>query len=396
MIAWPCHARRTLAVLAALAVLPVAVVAAPAPARAAAPPAPSTTLPVPPPATAELLADLDTGRVLLASNVHRRLPPASLTKMLTAMIAVARIPADAVIPVSARAANVTPDRVGLKAGQRWGFGIVLHALLISSANDAAYALAERISGSVERFAGVMQLAASELGMVDHPQLRDPAGLDGTEGVDGGNLLSTWDVAVAARDLLANPTLAGIVRLTHYRFIGPHNIVYDLANHNRAFLESYPGAIGVKTGFTDPAGVCVAEAAERGGRALLAVVMNGVSPDRTAELLLDRGFAIPIAAERHDPTLPAVRQPVPRPPAPSSTTLPTGARRFGMTGPGSSEAAGGPTPGRTRPGTDQTPVMLSSAAAVGLVAVVTALVAAWALRRRRRSGSVRGARPASPR
>ena len=80
------------------------------------------------------------------------LPPASLTKMLTALIAVDWLPPGTVIPVSARAAGVAPDKVGMKAGQRWPLSITLHALLISSANDAAYALAERIGGSVGRFA----------------------------------------------------------------------------------------------------------------------------------------------------------------------------------------------------------------------------------------------------
>jgi D-alanyl-D-alanine carboxypeptidase (penicillin-binding protein 5/6) len=277
---------------------------------------PTTT---PPPAKAEILIDVNTGRQLLGDHEHELLPPASLTKMLTALIAVDWLTPNAVVPVSARAAGVAPDKVGMKAGQRWPLNITLHALLISSANDAAYALAERVSGSVARFAVTMSQAAAQIGMSDAPVIHDPAGLDGTEGVDGGNRFSAWDLAIAARDLMANRTLAAIVGLKTYRFTGPDRIVYELSSHNRAFLNSYPGAIGVKTGFTDPAGVCVAEEAVRGGRAMLAIVMNGVSPDQTAAMLLNQGFATPVGAEGRDAELPSVRQP--EPPASPPRRLP---------------------------------------------------------------------------
>jgi D-alanyl-D-alanine carboxypeptidase len=284
----------------------------------------ATTTPAtsPPPAKALVLVDVTTGRELLAENEHQLLPPASLTKMLTAMIAADWLLPGTPIPVSARAAAVAPDRVGMKAGQRWPLSIALHALLISSANDAAYALAERVSGSVERFAVVMRRAAAQLGMSDLPVLHDPAGLDGTEGAEGGNRMSAWDLAIAARDLMSNPTLASIVSLERFRFTGPDRIVYELSSHNRAFLNGYPGAVGVKTGYTVPAGVCVAEEAVRGGRAMLAIVINGVSPDQTAAMLLDRGFATPAGTEGHDVLLPPLGQP--EPPAPPPPPVPPGA------------------------------------------------------------------------
>jgi D-alanyl-D-alanine carboxypeptidase len=269
-----------------------------------------------------LLVDVTTGRELYGVNEHVLLPPASLTKILTALIAVDWLPPGTPVAVSARAAGVYPDKVGMKAGQRWPLTVALHALLISSANDAAYAVAERVGASVERFAAIMGAAATQLGMTDHPVLRDPAGLDGTEGAGGGNLMSAWDVAIAARDLMGNRALASIVALKSFRFTGPDGIVYVLGNHNRAFLNSYPGAIGIKTGYTVRAGVCVAEEAVRGGRTMLAIVMNGVSPDQTAAMLLDKGFTTPVAAEKRDAVLPTARQPEPvRPAPPRTTTLP---------------------------------------------------------------------------
>jgi D-alanyl-D-alanine carboxypeptidase len=297
--------RRLLRILAVSVVLLISAGFGGLPARAAAPAPPPL-----PAATAMLLVDIGTGREIFGSHEHVMLRPASLTKLLTATIATDWLPPTTLVRVSPRAAAVAPDKVGMKAGQRWRLTIALHALLISSSNDAAYALAEQVAGSVPRFATLMAAAAAQLGMTDHLVLQDPAGLDGTEGAGGGNLMSAWDVAIAARALMANPNLAAIVRLTTYRFTGPDGIVYELASHNRAFLNSYPGAIGIKTGYTGPAGVCVAEEAVRGGRAMLAVVMNGVSPDQTAAMLLDKGFATPAQAETRKPLLPAVREPTP--------------------------------------------------------------------------------------
>jgi D-alanyl-D-alanine carboxypeptidase len=277
------------------------------PAPAAIPPAAS------PPAKAELLVDLDTGKMLVGQNEHQLLPPASLTKMLTALIAFNWLRPATEIPVTAVAAGVSPDKVGMKAGQRWPLNISLHALLIASANDAAYALAQRIGGTLPHFAVIMRDAATQIGMSDVPVLHDPAGLDGTEGIDGGNLMSAWDLAVAARDLLANPALSSIVKMKTFWFTGPDGIVYELSSHNLAFLNSYVGAIGVKTGFTDPAGVCIAAAAYRDGRTMLAVVMNGTSPDMTAEMLLNQGFATPVSAEPRAPPPPPPRGAAPPPP-----------------------------------------------------------------------------------
>jgi D-alanyl-D-alanine carboxypeptidase len=257
-----------------------------------------------------MLVDVNTGREIFGEHEHELLRPASLSKLLTALIASDWLRPTTLVRVSARAAGVAPDKLGMKTGQRWPLSITLHALLISSSNDAAYALAEQVGGSIERFATQMSAVAGRLGMSDHPVLRDPAGLDGKEGAGGGNLMSAWDVAIAARALMANAGLASIVRLTTYRFTGPDGIVYQLASHNRSFLNSYPGAIGVKTGYTDPAGVCVAEEAVRGARAMLAIVMNGVAPDQTATLLLDRGFATPARAESRLALLPALRSPRP--------------------------------------------------------------------------------------
>lgn len=298
--------------------------------------------------------------MLLAQNEHALLPPASLTKILTALVAADWVTPGSEIPVSTRAANAFPDNVGMKAGQEWPYDIVMHSLLISSSNDSAYALAEKISGSVEAFGTTMQDAAAKIGITDSPVFRDPAGLDGTEGVGGGNLVSAWDIAVASRDLMANPYLAAIVATKTYTFTGPDGIVYQLASHNRAFLNSYPGGVGVKTGYTVPAGVCLSAVAVRGDRHLLAVVMNGVSPDRTAAMLLDQGFATSPASEPQDgPRLPPVAEPEPPTPAPQAGDPPLVSPIHGS---GSKVAAIGA-------GSSGFPVMPTVEAAAGVVTVL---------------------------
>lgn len=277
-------------------------------------------IPVPPvPAKASILVDVDTGRVLYENNDHAPLRPGSLTKTLTAMIAADWLPAGSRVPVTPVDATVYPDRVGMKPGQQWPLDITLHALVTDSANDAAYALAEDVGGSLGGFSQVMQQAARQIGMVDHPTLEDPAGLDGTEGFRGGNRISAWDLAVAGRDMMANPDLAAIAALRTYDFTGPDGIKYHLLSRNYHFLASYPGAIGVKTGFTDRAGYCDMEEAVSGGRKMLAVVLGSPNPDALAAGLITAGFKVPAAGEGDSPSLPPVAEPRPPEPAPPPTT-----------------------------------------------------------------------------
>lgn len=306
--------------------------------------------------------------------------------MLTAVVAADWLPPDSQVPVSARAENVSPDKLGMKAGQVWPFDITMHALLISSSNDAAYALAELVSGSIENFGNTMEHAAQQMGMKDHPVLHDPAGLDGTEGVAGGNLMSAWDLAIAARDLMANQYLAGIVAEKSFRFTGPDGIVYEIASHNRAFLNSYAGAVGVKTGYTVPAGVCIAAEAVRDNRHMLAVVMNGEFPDKTAEMLLDQGFATaPDAEPSQDPVLPTVMEPHPASPVSKHDPARGGSRAVPSSMPAPAGADRLASIGTTAKSTQLLPPALAAASIVTIVACALTLISRGR-RRQRQMGS----------
>jgi D-alanyl-D-alanine carboxypeptidase (penicillin-binding protein 5/6) len=265
---------------------------------------PTTTAPLPPP-KAWIAVDADTGNVIEAGNDHTALPPASLTKIITALAVVQALPPTVTVPVSARAAAQPAHKISMKQGEVWTLKDSLYALLLSSANDAAVALAERAGRTVEGFQRMFTATADSLGMADHPLLADPAGLDGPAGVDGGNLVSARDLGIAARALLADPTLGPIVADPVYYFVGPDGTHHRLLNHNFHFLQTYPGAIGMKTGFTNRAGPCLITAARRNGRTMLAVVLNAPNELAFSEGLLDKGFATPVAHESAVDQLPAL-------------------------------------------------------------------------------------------
>jgi D-alanyl-D-alanine carboxypeptidase (penicillin-binding protein 5/6) len=282
---------------AAVVVLPMAPAAA-----ATVEGAPKATPSLLPPTKAWILVDVDTGEVVAGSNDRTPLPPASLTKVITALAA-ANVAPTAPVRVGAAAAAAPADTIGLLAGQVWTADELFHALLISSANDAAIALAVHVGGSLSGFQADLAATASKLGLADHPTLMDPAGLDGSEGVDGGNRVSARDLAIAGRALLANPYLASIVAEKTYDFQGPGNIAHRLLSHDLSFLSSYPGAVGIKTGFTDRAGTCLMAAARRNGRTMLAVVLHSANPTTAASTLLTAGFATPVATESTADRLP---------------------------------------------------------------------------------------------
>jgi D-alanyl-D-alanine carboxypeptidase len=269
-----------------------------------APPSGPTTAPPPPPPKAWILVDSDTGAILDQGNAHEPLPPASVTKVLTALIATEQLKPGDDIPISPQAQGMPARSMNLKAGQTWKFEDVLHALLMVSANDAAVALAEKISGSRQEFANVMAQTAQRIGMNDAPLLRDPAGLDDEFSNEGGNLLSAHDLAVAARNALANDQIRDIASTQVYKFHGGDGNDHRLLNED-LLLKTYPGAVGMKTGWTRKAGHSFIGAATRDGRTMVSVVLGAADIYRTSSALLDKGFSTPVTAEAGLERLPAV-------------------------------------------------------------------------------------------
>jgi D-alanyl-D-alanine carboxypeptidase (penicillin-binding protein 5/6) len=186
------------------------------------------------------------------------------------------------VSASRLAARQPARRLAVRRGQRLTVGQALEALMIASANDVAVMLAEGAGGSVGRFARAMD-AESELLGLRHSRWRNPHGLDAP-----GHRSSAFDLAVLARAVLQDRWLARVVRARRVAFTSPSGRRHTLTPRSR-FLLGYRGAVGVKTGLTDDAGHCLAAAATRHGRTLIAVVLH--SPDNAADAgrMLDWGF-----------------------------------------------------------------------------------------------------------
>lgn len=294
--------RLRLIVPIALAILLSGVVPARAQTTTAPPLVP--TVPGAPPAKAWILVDADSGAVIDGGNDRIAIPAASVFKLFTALLTVESLKPGSDVPISARAESMPARKINVKTGQVWKSGDLLHALLLVSANDAAVALAERIGGTQAGFAAVMKHTARALGLADRPVLMDPAGLDDEFSYQGGNRISARDLAIVTRAAMSYPEILQIVTLPDYRFQGGDGNQHRLLNHNR-LLKTYPGAIGMKTGYTRKAGRCLIAAARHGNRTLIAVVLGAADTYGSASALLDKGFATPQAAMADFDHLPEV-------------------------------------------------------------------------------------------
>ena len=212
------------------------------------------------------------------------LPPASLTKILTALVLLDRNwQPDAVLTVSDRAARAEGTRLGLRKGDRITANDALTATLVRSANDACLALAEHDAGTVERFVVRMNIEAATLGLA-HSQFENPCGLDAPSHVS-----TARDLVTLAGLAMKNPEIARRVGLTTAAVRTLDGRVFSFHNNN-ALIGRLPGAIGVKSGFTVHAGKCVMAWIERQGKQVTVVLLN--SPDRwwTAAGIVEQAFA----------------------------------------------------------------------------------------------------------
>ncbi len=230
-----------------------------------------------------ILVDVRTGQVLYAREIHRRLSPASTTKMLTAILAIERLPLDTAVTISARAASQrNGSAIGLEVGEQWSVNHLLHAMLVRSANDAAVAVAEAISGSVEGFADEMNQKAKQVG-ARNSHFVNPHGLNAPD-----HYSTAYDLALIARYGLHLPAFASLVRMQAWMLDRPDRPAQEYVNINK-LLARYEGADGVKTGWTVAAGQCLVGSATRDGWQLLAVVLKSQDMYRDVGLLLDYGF-----------------------------------------------------------------------------------------------------------
>ena len=241
------------------------------------------------------------GGVMLAEgDAHTRRPMASTTKIMTALLVLEALTLDATVTVPAEAVGIEGSSVYLFAGEQITVRTLLYALMLSSANDAAVALAILTDGSVEAFAARMNRRAAELGLTN-THFCNPHGLP-----DPDHYSTARDMAYLAAEALKNDTFAGIV--AEKRYAVPQNGTGAgrlFLNHNR-LLRTLDGAIGVKTGYTRAGGRCLVSAARRDGLTLIAVTLRAPDDWRDHTALLEWGFSQYTAFA---PALPALNLPV---------------------------------------------------------------------------------------
>ena len=255
---------------------------------------------------AALLMEKTTGQILFAQNEHEKLEPASVTKIMTLLLTMDAIDSgalayDDVVTVSANAAGMGGSQVFLAEGEQITVEELLKCVCVSSGNDAAVALAEKVAGVTELFVEQMNNRARGLGM-DDTHFVNPTGLTAE-----GHVTSAHDIALMSRELLTkHPDIRSFTTIWTDSIRGG---TFDLANTNK-LIRRYDGATGLKTGYTASAGYCISATAERDGMELIAVVMKGETADKRnadAKALLNYGFSayalVSAAPEEPLPTLP---------------------------------------------------------------------------------------------
>ena len=233
-------------------------------------------------AKSAVLYEPETGRFLYSKNAFQRLPMASTTKIMTALVAIENAALTDEVVITEEAVGIEGSSAYLKEGEILSMEELLYALLLRSANDAAVAIACEIGGSVEGFADMMNERAASLGLSD-THFTNPHGLD-----DAEHYTTAHDLALIAAEALKNDTLKAISS-TYKRSFTRDDKAILYVNHNK-LLKLYDGALGMKTGYTKKSGRCLVGAAERDGLTFVTVTLDAPDDWRDHEELFDLGFA----------------------------------------------------------------------------------------------------------
>lgn len=233
-------------------------------------------------ARAAALYEPETKRFIYTKNSHQRLPMASTTKIMTALVALENIDLDTEIDVDDRAIGIDGSSIYLEKGEKLTAESLIYATMLSSANDAAAALAYEICGSIEDFSFLMNEKAKELGLSDS-NFVNPHGLD-----DKDHYTSAHDLAIITAKALENDFFKE-ASSTYKKEIKSSEKSRILVNHNK-LLRSYDGCIGVKTGYTQKSGRSLVGAAERDGLTLISVTIDAPNDWSDHKRMLDYGYA----------------------------------------------------------------------------------------------------------
>lgn len=222
------------------------------------------------------------GSFIYEKNANARMPMASTTKIMTALVALENSPKDLSVTISKNAAGVEGSSLYLKVGEVVSMRDLIYGLMLRSANDAAVAIAEAISGSVENFSALMNKKAKDLGLTD-THFENPHGLDSEN-----HYTTAKELAIITAEALKNESFKEIVSTYKWTIDSSEN-QRVVINHNK-LLKLYDGAIGVKTGFTKRSGRCLVGAAERDGLTFITVTIDAPSDWNDHRMLFDLGYS----------------------------------------------------------------------------------------------------------
>ncbi len=227
------------------------------------------------------LIELTTQKVLYASSAHVKLPMASTTKVMTALLAIEHGNLDDLVETPAEAYAVEGSSIYLEQGEKLSLRDLIYGLMLSSGNDAAVSIAVHIGGSVEGFAGLMNAKARELGAMN-THFVTPNGLN-----DENHYTTAYDLSLICARAMNNSIFRTVVG-TQYHRTATGNVQRTFKNKNK-LLWQYEGGAGIKTGYTRVAGKCLAFAAERDNMTLVGVVLGCPDMFNEAQAMLDYGF-----------------------------------------------------------------------------------------------------------
>lgn len=234
-------------------------------------------------AESAVLIDASDNTLLFSKNADTRMPMASTTKIMTALVALENGNTDSIVTIPKEAVGVEGSSIYLYEGERLTLLQLLYALMLESANDSAVAIAIEVGGSIDGFAKMMNDKATELGLTD-THFVNPHGLD-----HSNHYTTARELAIITSEALKNKIFCEIVSTKKITIpLNETEGVRLLINHNK-MLQNYEGSIGVKTGFTKRCGRCLVSAAERNGLRLVSVTLNAPNDWNDHTKMLDYGF-----------------------------------------------------------------------------------------------------------
>lgn len=230
-----------------------------------------------------ILVDINSEDILFEKNSNQKRKIASLVKIMTAVVALEHKRLDENIFISPVAASIGENIMGVSEGEVYTLEELLYGLILHSGNDAAYAIAEGVAGDQETFTDWMNMKAQEIGLKD-TYFVDPSGLDDS------TYSTPIDLVKLTRYALKNPKFREIVKTVEHEIYGDEDNKYIYLYNQTNLLTTYPGVLGVKTGYTTEAGLCLVTYANNNGKEVVGVVLNSVDRKGDMILMLDHGFS----------------------------------------------------------------------------------------------------------